>query len=39
LEIAIVNGQDFISPCLFPSGFFSNQGGNNKKKVADFAEL
>lgn len=39
LENAMVNGQDFISPFLYPSGFFSNQVSNNKMKVANFAEL
>lgn len=39
LEIAIVNGQDFISPFPYPSSFFSNKVGNNKMKAADFAQL
>lgn len=39
LEIPTVNGQDVVSPFLYPSGFFSNQAGNNKMKVVDFTEL
>lgn len=39
LEIPTVNGQDFTSPFLYPSGFFSNQTSNNKMKVFDFTEL
>lgn len=39
LEIAIVNGQDIISPFLYPPRVFSNQVGNDKIKVADFEDL
>lgn len=37
--ILFLHDLNFISPFLYPSGFFSNQVGNNKMKAADFVEL